>query len=63
MPEQEESFTVWIMVEDDNGMDDEGRTFWVVDHYHSKDEAIAHAETMAEAEYRRTGVEPQRLED
>lgn len=59
----EESYTVWIMVEDDDGIGGEGRTYWAVDHFSSKDEAIEHAEEMAAAEYDRTGVEPYRLEE
>ena len=59
----DESYTVWIMVEDDDAQGGEGRTYWSVDHYHSKEEAIEHAEAMAAAEYERTGNEPVRLED
>lgn len=57
------TYTVWIMVEDDDAQAGEGRTYWSVDHHPTKDEAIEHAQDIANVEYSRTGVEPSRLDD
>lgn len=52
------TYTVWILVEDDDAPVGKGRTYWSVDHFDTKRDAVDHAKEMADAEYERTGNEP-----
>lgn len=54
------TYTVWIVVEDEDSGD---TSWWSVDHHPTRAEAEENALAIAEAEYNRTGVEPQRLDD
>jgi len=52
-------FTVFILVESASGE----RIYWAVDQHETLDEAIGHAELIADMEYERTGVTAERLDD
>lgn len=55
--------TLWIMVEDDDGRGGEGRTYWSVDQYEDKEDAILAAERLADVVLDQTGYRPERLDD
>ncbi len=55
-----ESYTVYVVVESES---DGEKTWFVLDHFESKEDAIEHANVICGAEYDRTGVEPVRLDD
>jgi hypothetical protein len=55
----EKQYTVFIMVEGIKG----DRIFWAVEQHETLNEAIDHAELIADEEYRRTGIEAERLDD
>ena len=57
------SYTVWIMVENDDDLVGEMPNYWSVASYEEHADALAHAEVMAKAEEERTGQAPERLDD
>ena len=56
------TYTLWIMVEDDDGQGGEGRKYWSVDHYEDEVDAVEAAERLADVIYHQTGYRPEQLE-
>jgi len=56
--------SLWIVVEDNSEDDPDARlTWWSVDHYEDKENAVLAAEQLGDVIYHQPGYKPERLDD